>query len=453
MYHTPMTYQTYLAAEDKGRCLLQGVQAYKASPFFRLGLQATAYFRGENPAVAQKTVLRASKIETTDASGRRRSRTRMRDVVGNRVASGFFARFVTQQAQYLLGNGVTIGGEGVKAKLGMDFDLTLARMGEKALLHGVCWGYWNADHVEIVEAVRDPYSGFFPLIDETGGETRMGVQFWQLDARAPLCLRVFEPQGVSLWREEKGVLLPLEPFRPYRLIRRESVLGTEMIAEAVKALPLVPFWANEERRSELTPAIRSKIDCYDRILSDFADNLDRANDVYWVLNNFGGTVDDIAEVLETIQKLKAVTSLSDGTGTTATAEPHTISVPYEARQAALKLLEKSLYQDYMALNMDEITGGGLTNVAIRAACANLDLKANRFEWQAYAFVRGLLALLDADTESVRFTRQTIADESEIIRNIQVMRGDIDRVTALRLNPYLQPEEVEAMVSGREKRGA
>ena len=266
---------------------------------------------------------------------------------------------------------------------------------------------------------------------------------------SPLCVRLFEPQGVSMWREEKDQLSPAGDFRPYRLIRRESVLGTELVAEAVRALPLVPFWANEERRSELTPAIRSKIDCYDRILSDFADNLDRANDVYWVLNNFGGTLDDIAEVLETIQRLKAVTSISDGAGGASTAEPHTISVPYEARQAALKLLEKALYQDYMALNMEELTGGSLTNVAIRAACASLDLKANRFEWQAYAFVRGILALLDADTEAVRFTRQTIADESEIIRNIQVMRPDIDRATALRLNPYLQPEEVDGL-TGEER---
>ncbi len=449
MYHTPITYQTYLSSPDKGKCLLQAIRAYRVSPFFRDGLQASAYFRGENPAIAQKTVLRASKVETTDASGRRRVRTRMKDVVGSRVYSGFFGRFVTQQAQYLLGNGVTLGDPGLKARLGADFDLTLARMGEKALQHGVCWGYWNTDHLEIVEAVRDPCSGFFPLIDEVSGEARMGVQFWQLEARSPLCVRLFEPQGVSMWREEKGQLVPAGDFRPYRLIRRESVLGTELVAEAVRALPLVPFWANEERRSELTPAIRSKIDCYDRILSDFADNLDRANDVYWVLNNFGGTLDDIAEVLETIQRLKAVTSISDGAGGASTAEPHTISVPYEARQAALKLLEKALYQDYMALNMEELTGGSLTNVAIRAACASLDLKANRFEWQAYAFVRGILALLDADTEAVRFTRQTIADESEIIRNIQVMRPDIDRATALRLNPYLQPEEVDGL-TGEER---
>ena len=92
----------------------------------------------------------------------------------------------------------------------------------------------------------------------------------------------------------------------------------------------------------LTPDIKSKIDAYDRILSDFADNLDRANDVYWVLNNFGGTADDVAEMLAEISRIKAVANLSDGTGGGATAEPRTIEVPYQARQAALNILERAL---------------------------------------------------------------------------------------------------------------
>ena len=30
-----------------------------------------------------------------------------------------------------------------------------------------------------------------------------------------------------------------------------------------------------------------------------------------------------------------------------------------------------------------------------------------------------------------------------------MRGDIDRRTALKLNPYIQPEEIDALLSSRE----
>ena len=45
-----------------------------------------------------------------------------------------------------------------------------------------------------------------------------------------------------------------------------------------------------------------------------------------------------------------------------------------------------------------------------------------------------------------FRRQCIANESETVADIAAMRGDIDRATALRLNPYLQPEEVDGILN-------
>lgn len=437
-----LTYQDLLAAPDRAEAVFAQAERFRRSDGFRLMLDADAYFRGENPGVAGKTILRAEKLETRDALGRRHVRAGLRDVVGNRVPNRFLHRFVTQQNSFLLGNGVTLQRPGLKAMLGTDFDLQLARMGEKALLHGVCWGYWNGGRLEVIEACRDALSGFFALADEYTGEPMAGVQFWQLTRDRPMYLRLFETDGVTVLRRHRGVIGTVAEKRAYRVTRLPG--GAWERRENWGALPLIPFWGNPEHRSELTPAIRGKIDAYDRILSDFADNLDRANDVYWVLNNFGGTAEDIAETLETIGRLKAVVSYTDGTGASASAEPRTIDVPHQARQAALTLLEKALYRDWMALDMQELTGGSLTNVAIRAATSALNQKADRFEWEAFAFVRSLLRLLGEDTDGIRFRRQCIANESETVADIAVMRPDIDRATALRLNPYLQPEEAEGL---------
>ncbi len=441
---TIITYQDFLAAPDREKALLQAVRDFRQGDAFRAALTANAYFRGENPTVAAKTILRAGKVETRDAQGRRRVRARAVDVVGNRIPGGFLHRFVVQQNQYLLGSGCTLGDPRAKARLGTDFDRVLARMGEYALLHGVCWGYWNTDHLEPLPLCRDSLSGFLALPDELTGEPGLGIQFWQLAPGRPLHLRLFEADGLSLLRFSGGKTEVVREKRPY--LRRRIVSLTEERLEEGNwpCLPLVPFWGNPEHRSELTPAIRAKIDAYDRILSDFADNLDRANDVYWVLNNFSGTADDVAEMLEAINRLKAVANYSDGTGTSSTAEPRTIAVPFEARQAALTLLEKALYRDWLALDVSELTGGCLTNVAIRAATAGLDQKADRYEWEAFRFVRALLRLLGVDTDAIRFTRAAIANASETVADIAVMRGDIDRRTALRLNPYIQPEEVEEL---------
>jgi hypothetical protein len=168
--------------------------------------------------------------------------------------------------------------------------------------------------------------------------------------------------------------------------------------------------------------------------------------VYWVLNNFGGTMSDIAETLAAIEKLKAVANISDGTGSASTAEPHTIEVPYAARQAALEILQKQLYSDYMALSMDELTGGSLTNVAIETAMLNLNLKADRYEWQCFAFVQKVLRLLGVDTEEITFKRQELVNRSEIVNDLSLMRDYIDQETALKKNPYILQEEVQDILN-------
>ena len=445
---TDITWQDYLGASDKEALLLEAIRRYKASPEFHRALEANCYFRGENSAVARKTILRACKIEGRDASGRRRIRTGTEDVVGNRIASAFLYRFVTQQNQFLLSEGVSLPPE-CKQALGADFDRQLEHLGECALLHGCAWGFWNADHLEIIEAAKNAYTGFFPLLDEMTGEMMLGVQFWQIAPERPVYVRVFDREGVRIFREDRHGLSIVTEKESYRRTLSEDALESVVtIDSGYGRLPLIPLRANKDASSELTPAIKAKIDAYDAILSDFADNLDRANDVYWVLNNFGGTMDEVAELLEQINRVKAVANISDGSGTGATAEPHTIEVPYTARREALSLLERALYQDYMALDMDALTGGSLTNVAIRAAAANLNLKADRYEWQLRQFVQNLLALIGHPTEDIRFNRQCIANESEVVSDIAAMRNDIDQRTALRLNPYIQEEEIEGLVAAQ-----
>lgn len=446
---TAITYQDWEVTPEWERpaLLLDVIDKYKASPEFTAALEALDYFRGQNRTVAKKTVLRARKIQVRDANGRTRTRAGTEDVVGNRIGSGFLFRLITQQNQFLLANGVTLDDADTKDRLGAGLDKMLEQIGEDALIAGVSWGFWNVDHLERIPAAQDARSGFVALLDEETSAPMVGVQFWQISHDRPLHVRLFEADGLTVYRMATDGLQVLRPKRPYALIVSRDTLG-EMIMGASNpgALPVVPLYANSEQRSELTPAIKAKIDAYDNILSDFADNLDRANDVYWVLNNFGGTTDDIAQMLEEISRIKAVANLSDGTGAGSTAEPHTIEVPYAARKTALEILERELYKDFMGVNMTEITGGSLTNVAIQAAMTNLNLKCDRYEWQVFRFVQRVLALLGVMTEQISFKRQIIINATEIIQDIAAMRADIDLETALKLNPYIDQEAVDEIMA-------
>lgn len=458
--YTTHTYQDWEQTPEHKRpeTLKKIVAVYKASTDFRVALVAMKYFLAENEAVSRKKLLRSRKFtvsqkETTPSGNEiTREKTGLRNVEieGNRAYSRFFYRIVTQENQHLLSNGVTIGdvgdipGDVIKKRLGPGFDTTLQQIGEKALIHGACWGYWNYDHLETVEAAKDHLSGFVALVDEETSAPRVGVQFWQIAANRPLYVRLFEEDGVTVYRADKnGNLFVHRPKRPYIVRTSTDAAGTQVIGTAnYSALPLIPLYANPEKRTEFDNSIKSKVDMYDRILSDFGDNLDRANDVYWVLNNFGGSTADICEMIEQIEKIRAVVNISDGVGGGSTAQPHTIEVPYMARQTALELLEKAIYEDAMAMHLKEITGGSLTNVAIKAATTNLDLKCDRYEWQVYTFVQSLLRLVGIETEVISFVRKALVNQSETVADIATMREDIDQETALRLNPYIMPDEIE-----------
>lgn len=449
---TTYTYQDWEATPEWQRpeLLEKIIKAYKGSEDFTRALDALQYFRGENPAVLKKVILQKGRYEvkTKDDQGRvvKRYVTRDKAIEGARLPASVLFRLVTQQNQYLLGNGVTLSSDEQKARLGLAFDKAMEQIGERALLCGVCWGFWNVDHLEVLEAASDSLSGFVALLDEETSAPMVGVQFWQIGLRRPMHVRLFELDGLTVYCKGKDNLEMIKPKRPYSLTVSRDVLG-EMITgySNYDVLPVIPMYANAEKRSELTTAIKAKIDAYDRIQSDFVDNLDKANDVYWVLNNWGGTLSDMQDMIDTVRQTGILANQSDGVGGNSTAQPHAFEVPYQARQTALQILEREIYKDYMAVNMDEITGGSLTNVAIKTAMLNLNLKIDRYEWQAFQFVQRVLSLLGIKTEEIRFKRQAIVNDTEIVDNIDKMREYIDVETALKLNPYIAQEDIEGIM--------
>lgn len=454
---TAVTFQEWESTPQEKRLkLLQSIiRQYKSSFDFLRALEANNYFNDEDTEVERKVILKSQtrQVDKYDADGHRyiEKVTAVDEIPGARVPTNIFKRLVIQQNQHLLSNGVTLGEQVEKERLGLGFDRLLARCGEKALLHGVCWGFWNFDHMEIIEAAADPVSGFVALVDEETSAPRLGVQFWQIGRNRPMYVRLFEEDGVTTYKQVKGTLTTHVEKRAYVLTVSTDAIGQRVVgAENYATLPLVPLYGNEERKSELSRSMKRKIDAYDVITSDFVDNLQQANEIYWVLNNFGGTFNEMADMIESVRKSGILASYSDGTdGGTSTAEPHSFQIPTTARKVALELLEKAMYKDFMARNLEDVSGGSLTNVAILTASTNLELKCDRYEWQVFDFVQGILKLAGIETEKIAFKRQEIVNRSEIVEDIQVMRQDIDDETALKLNPYINQEEIEQILANRD----
>ncbi len=327
-----------------------------------------------------------------------------------KMASNFFYRFVTQETQYLLGNGITWQQKNTAEKLGGDFDTQLQKLAKAALIGGCAFGFWNFDHLNVFDITE-----FVPVYDEENGALCAGVRFWQLTQSKPLRATFYELDGYTEYIWKKGDMSILKEKRPYVIKTRTTEADGKEIYdfENYPSFPIVPLWGNQNRQSELI-GIREQIDCYDLIKSGFANDLDDASQIYWVIQNAGGMDDiDLVKFVERMKTVKAAVVEDNG----AKAEAHTLEVPYASREALLDRISKDLYRDAMALDTENIASGAATATQIRAAYEPLNSKVDEFEYCIIDFLDDILALAGVEGEKPSFARSVMVNKSEEIQNV------------------------------------
>lgn len=363
-----------------------------------------------------------------------------------KIASGFFERFVTQENQFLLGNGVSWTDSSTKDKLGTKrypFDTQLQTLGKEALVCGVSFGFWNLDHVETFSLIE-----FAPLYDEENGALSAGVRFWQVAENKPLRATLYEPDGYTeyIWdnnsKEAEGKILRDKTTYKVTVATSEAD-GTQIYnGENYPTFPIVPLWGNPYKQSELV-GFREQIDAYDLIKSGFADDVDDASQIYWIMQNAGGMDEvDLAKFLNQIKRVKAAVVEDNG----AHAEPHTMDVPYESRETLLSRLERDMYKDFMAFNPEIISSGAITATQIKAAYEPINNKADQYEYCVLRFIQGILELAGVDDQPT-FTRSMIVNATEeiemVLQAAQVL--DADYVTKKILTLLGDAEKADEML--------
>lgn len=332
-----------------------------------------------------------------------------------KLASNFFYRFVTQENQYLLGNGVTFDNkrDAIKDKLGTvkyDFDKQLQKLGKYALVEKAAFGFWNLDHIDVFEFVE-----FVPLFDEETGMLRSGIRYWQLDKDKPLRATLYEEDGYTEYKWENKTL-----FDGGEIIKEKTayiIKGTYSEADGFEitdgknypSFPIVPLWANDSHQSSII-GIREQIDCYDLIKGGFANTVDEASIIYWTLQNAGGMDDvDLREFIDRLSKLHATTVDDD-----VKAESHTIEAPYQSREALLDRLRADLYEDAMALDTKALaSGGSVVTAVIKAAYEPLNNKVDDYEYCVRDFIDSIMELAGVEGE-YSFTRSKLINQQEDI---------------------------------------
>lgn len=400
------TYQDLIAVgqDEKERMdfVKQCIMQHKSSDMYKTAWVADQYNKHKNVTITeyQKILYTVSGKAIPDIWS-----------ANFKMACRHFHRFIIQENQYLLGNGVSWENEQTADKLGTDdcaFDTQLSDLGKNALIHGVSFGFFNYDHLDVFSVLE-----FAPLYDEENGSMRAGIRFWQIASDKPLRATLYEEDGYTdyMWANSNETIL--HPKRAYKLKTVRTEADGERIydAENYPSFPIVPLWGNSEHQSEIV-GLREQIDCYDLIKSGFANTVDEASIVYWTIQNAGGMDDvDLAKFVERMKTVHAA-KMDDE----AQIQSHTQDAPYASREALLDRLDKDLYRDAMALDTDTIAGGAVTATQIKAAYEPLNSKADDYEYQVCKFIEKILALAGID-DNPTFTRSMLINAAETIQTI------------------------------------
>lgn len=428
------TYQDLLKQgdDDKKRMdfVLSVIRAHKATDTYEFAQIANEYAKHQNRTITeyQKLLYTISgKVVPDNFSA------------NYKIPSNFFNRFITQQNQFLLGNGVTFDNEQTKKRLGNDFDTQVQKAGKEALVCSCSFGFFNLDHVEVFSFLE-----FAPMYDEENGALSAGVRFWQIDSTKPLRATLYEIDGYTdyIWKAGKGETL--NPKRAYKInIRSSEADGMEIYdGENYPGFPIIPLYANPYKQSELV-GLREQIDAYDLIKSGFANDLDDVSQIYWTISNAGGMDDiDLAQFVQRMKTVKAA-SVDDG----EQVQAHSLDIPYAAREAILDRLRRDMYRDFMAIDTEEIANGAVTATQIKAAYEPLNAKADQYEYCVIEFINGILAVAGIE-DNPTFTRSYIINQSETIQNL-ITAGeylDHDYVTEKIMSLFGDADKVEEILA-------
>lgn len=439
-----LTYQDFVEAGDANRegFVLEAIERHKSGKAYRTARTADAYDRQENITInsyVQKVFdLTGSKLIDFTASN-------------NKIASNFFHRLNTQRTMYSLGQGVSfidvdeVGQEDTtKEKLGTHFDHDLRTLAYDALIHGVCFGFWNLDRMFVF-----PLTEFCPLWDEYDGTLKAGIRFWRIDQSRPMQVVLYEADGYTRFQSYKDAngasaerLEAVSEKRPY--IEKTIYTPADGIEQVIggenySALPVVPMWGSKLHQSTLV-GMRQAIDSYDLIRSGFANDLTDCAQIYWLVSNAGGMSDkDLQKFLDRL-KINHVALVDSDDG--GNAQAYTQEIPYAARKEYLQSIREGIYEDFGALDVHTVAAGA-TNDHIDAAYQPMDEEASDFEYQVSEFIQQLLSLQGIDDTPV-FKRTRISNQKEQVDMVMAEAQYLDRETVLRKLPNISPSEVQAI---------
>lgn len=432
-----ITYQEFEECSTIEEGIKKAISSFDRTTLMQVSSEAWRYYSGDNVEIEKRRPVFYNERGEL-----------VKDIfkANNKVSSSIFQKIIKQENSYLLSNGITMS-EGFKDNLSKTFDNKMFECGLSALLDGVAWIYNYVDGEGKV--AQEVFKGceFVPLNDEIDNNLIAGIRRIKRNEKLTI-YEFYEADGKTVYvSRNNGAIALAKPKVPYTLVIKKDVLG-EVIEgyNPFGGLAIFPMYGNELRISEFKKSIKSKIDLIDIIVSDFGNNLEDSQDVYWVIENYAGQ--GLGEFLQDYKKYKSI-KVNSLAGERSSATPHTIEVPYQARKVAIDELRRQIYEDSMALDTSILSGGSITNSVIKVMMADLNLKLDSFEFQVLETVNAIVGMVKAykniaDDVEIKIVRRSLVNDTEVIADLAtaVGAGIMSVETAIDENPYVEDTEEE-----------
>lgn len=442
-----------LTDDDKVSFVRKTISDFQGGERLKVAKERRDYYKTENPDIAERRKMYAGAMEQGDTI---RAVAKENKFASNeKIASSFFRDITDAKVQYIAGEGADVtptqddeAASALIRTVGDALGNSLKRVEQEsltdALIYSTAYAYMQVIDGKI-KVQHFPYCEIVPFYDRYGSLANVlryykqqGIEY--AEYHTPATVYSFERNEKS--RESKGWRYVGET--PQIITARIYGDGKAEITGG-KAWPRLPWFEmqhNNDKTSSLTNAAKSMIRCYDLTASDFANNLIDIQDIFVSMKDSGGYGSGLeyGEMLDLLKTFKV---------SEQELNMQTVEVPYQARQVFLDMLQRNIYAALRGVDVGRISGGNLTNTAIRALYSDIDLWADLAEWHLSDWVESVYDLaawymgVQLPPLKVSFTRRAIFDDVAQMDALARQKGIISDMTIYENHPLVTDAAAEA----------
>lgn len=341
-----------------------------------------------------------------------------------KTASNFIKPIIDHKISYCFSNDIVLENFETMA---IDYNEEIDVIAENAAKASIGWGYIYINNLKELKLINIDPKTIIPIYESSIEHNLIKViRFYEIDTI----------KYAEVWENDYMIL--------YECKKDEYIIIDSKINDW-GIIPFIPFKNNNEQTTDIEN-IKALIDAYDIILSDFNNNFIDFQEAIILLKNYADNVatpEAAIEIMNWFKKYKIINVKADGGLEILTRE-----IPYQARKELVSLLRKLIYETAQAVDLEELKGGSLTNIVIKAYFIFFDLKCNKIIKEAKKFIKKLMLFSNLYNQmrntsqsnivnaKIVFNKSILINETEIIENCVKSDGIISKKTVISNHPWV-----------------